>query len=91
MRGTDCRRGNGTVAAAELLTSKPHLETALRALPSEGAGLILEYYRYEGRRQIERRKDLAQSLGLRRDALANRVQRLRDKLEHCVSLCLKKR
>ena len=67
------------------------LEDCLRALPAESAELILEYYRYEEHGQIERRRALAERFGLRRDALANRVQRLRDKLEHCVSVCVGKK
>ena len=78
-------------AAAEKEQRLACLEECLRALPAESAELILEYYRYEGRGQIERRKSLAKGLGLRRDALANRAQRLRDKLEHCVLACLRKR
>jgi DNA-directed RNA polymerase specialized sigma24 family protein len=66
------------------------LEECLRALPADGAELIVEYYRYEGRGQIERRRALAVRLGLRRDALANRAQRLRDRLERCVNGCLRK-
>jgi DNA-directed RNA polymerase specialized sigma24 family protein len=58
------------------------LEDCLRAMPVESAELILEYYR---------RKALAERLGLRRDALANRVQRLRDRLERCVSGCLRRK
>ena len=67
------------------------LEECLRALPVEGAELVREYYLGGGTGQIERRKALAGRLGLRRDALANRVQRLRDKLERCVSGCLRKK
>jgi DNA-directed RNA polymerase specialized sigma24 family protein len=67
------------------------LEDCLRALPSDSAELILEYYRYEKRGQIDRRRALAERFGLRRDALANRVQRLRDKLEQCVSGRLRKK
>lgn len=67
------------------------LEDCLKALPTESAELILEYYQYEKRGQIERRKALAERAGLRREALANRVQRLRDKLEHCVSVCFRKK
>ena len=77
--------------AAEKEARMSCLEACLRALPAESAALILEYYRYEERRQIERRKALAEQFGLRRDALANRAQRLRDKLEHCVSVCLRKK
>jgi len=67
------------------------LEDCLRTLPAESAELILEYYRHEKRGQIERRKALADRFGLRREALANRVQRLRDKLEHCVSICFRQK
>jgi DNA-directed RNA polymerase specialized sigma24 family protein len=65
------------------------LDDCLRALPRESADLVLEYYRYEERAQIDQRKALAERFGLRRDALANRAQRLRHKLEQCVSACLK--
>jgi DNA-directed RNA polymerase specialized sigma24 family protein len=82
---------DATDASAEKELRLSCLDECLRALPAESADLILEYYRYEGGGQIERRKALAKGLGLRRDALANRAQRLRDKLEHCVSLCLSKR
>jgi len=50
----------------------------------------MEYYVDEKRARMDRRRDLAARLGLRRDALANRAQRLRDKLEQCVTRCLKK-
>jgi DNA-directed RNA polymerase specialized sigma24 family protein len=80
-----------TVEATEKELRLACLEDCLRALPTEGAKFILEYYRYEGHGQIERRKALAERLGLRRDALANRAQRLRDKLENCVSICLRKK
>jgi len=67
------------------------LDDCLDALPAESRELIMEYYVDEKRGRIDRRRDLAQRLGLRRDALANRSQRLRDKLEQCVTRCLKKK
>jgi DNA-directed RNA polymerase specialized sigma24 family protein len=67
------------------------LDDCLGALPSESAELILEYYGYDTYGQIDRRKALADRFGLRRDALANRVQRLRDKVEQCVTGCLRKK
>lgn len=67
------------------------LEDCLGALPGESAELILEYYRHEKKGQIDRRRALAERFGLRRDALANRVQRLRDRLEQCVNVCFKKK
>ena len=67
------------------------LESCLKTLPAESAELVLEYYTYEKRGQVEHRRALADRYGLRRDALANRVQRLRDKLQHCVAICLRKK
>lgn len=67
------------------------LEVCLRGLPPESSKLITEYYRHEKRGRIDHRQTLADSLGLRRDALANRAQRVRDKLESCVMGCLKKK
>lgn len=67
------------------------LDDCLDALPRASRDLIMEYYVDEKRGRIDRRKDLAERLGLRRDALANRAQRLRDKLEHCVTRCLRKK
>ena len=67
------------------------LEDCLRQLPPESNRLITEYYRHEEGGRVDRRKALAEHLGLRRDALANRAQRVRDKLESCVAGCLKKK
>jgi DNA-directed RNA polymerase specialized sigma24 family protein len=76
---------------AEREASLACLDDCLDALPGEGRDLIMEYYIDEKRGRIDRRRDLAERLGLRRDALANRAQRLRDKLEQCVTRCLKKK
>ena len=67
------------------------LDDCLATLPRESRELIMEYYQHEEHGQVERRRALADRFGIRRDALANRVQRLRDKLEHCVSVCLRKK
>ncbi|HVG35894.1 MAG TPA: hypothetical protein VM911_22770 [Pyrinomonadaceae bacterium] len=66
------------------------LEDCLNALSFESRELIMEYYRDTTGRRIDHRKALAERLGLRRDALANRAQRVRDRLEQCVAACLKK-
>ena len=66
------------------------LDDCLDALPAESRDLIMDYYVDERRGRIDRRRELAERLRLRRDALANRSQRLRDKLEQCVTRCLKK-
>lgn len=65
------------------------LDHCLNTLPTDSHELITEYYSDEKRGKIDRRKALAERLGLRRDALANRAQRVRDKLEQCVIRCLK--
>jgi RNA polymerase sigma factor (sigma-70 family) len=66
------------------------LDRCLQQLPPESRTLIIEYYQDSQRDRIDRRKALAKRLGLRRDALANRAQRLREKLEQCILECLKK-
>jgi DNA-directed RNA polymerase specialized sigma24 family protein len=63
------------------------LERCLSALDPDDRALILEYYRDEQRAKIERRRNLAASLGLTANALAIRACRLRDKLGTCVRVC----
>jgi len=67
------------------------LEDCLRGLPPESRELIVEYYRDEAGARGDRRKAMAERLGIRREAVANRAQRARDKLERCVAGCLKKK
>ncbi|PYS70333.1 MAG: hypothetical protein DMF69_13850 [Acidobacteria bacterium] len=67
------------------------LEDCLGVLPPESRELITEYYQDEKSMRTNRRQALAERLGLRRDALANRAQRVRDKLEQCVIKCLRKK
>ena len=64
------------------------LDECLNGLPRENRDLIVAYYRDDGRTRINTRKALAERLELRLEALANRAQRLRDKLERCVTTCL---
>ena len=64
------------------------LDDCLDRLPAESRAVIIEYYQDQRRDKIERRRALAAALGLRREALANRAQRLRDKLERCVTRCV---
>ena len=66
------------------------LEQCLNRLPAENRALLLDYYQDESNR-IDRRRALAEALGLRREALANRAQRLRDKLEDCVTRCFRRK
>lgn len=64
------------------------LQRCLDALPVESRRLILDYYGEPAGRAIDHRRTLAARLGVDREALANRVQRVRNKLEACVSRCL---
>ena len=64
------------------------LDDCLELLSFESRELITSYYRDEKRGRIDHRKALAERLGLRRDALANRAQRFRDKIESCVRSCV---
>jgi len=80
-----------TDTAAEKEHSLTCLEDCLCSLPPESRELITEYYQDEKRGRINRRQVLAERLGLRRDALANRAQRVRDRLEQCVIKCLRKK
>jgi DNA-directed RNA polymerase specialized sigma24 family protein len=64
------------------------LDQCLDNLPASGRRLIVEYYKDDSGNRSERRKALAISLELNREALANRAQRLRDKLEQCVTRCV---
>jgi DNA-directed RNA polymerase specialized sigma24 family protein len=61
------------------------LGRCLDELSPESRDLILEYYVAEGRRRIDSRKRLARTLGVTESALRNRAQRLRDRLEHCLT------
>ena len=65
------------------------LDGCLAALPADGRELIVAYYRDDKRGRIITRRAMAEQLGLRAEALANRAQRLRDKLERCVTDCVR--
>ena len=77
--------------AAEKESRLACLDDCLNALPAENREWVLEDYRDDQSGHINRRRALAERLGLPREALANRVQRLRDKLERCVVRCLERK
>ena len=66
-------------------------EHCLGSLPEESRRLILEYYESERRGKIDNRLALAEKLGIPLNALRNRAQRVRAKLEQCVNQCTKQR
>src|SRR5262249_41368422 len=67
------------------------LERCLGQLADDQRELILEYYRDDRRGRIERRRALADRLGARRETLANRAQRIRNRLEACITRCIRAR
>lgn len=67
------------------------LNLCLGELPEENRRLITAYYEGDGRSKIENRQKLAEKLGIPNNALRNRVVRLRDKLEHCLAKCLRRK
>ena len=60
----------------------------LNELPTESNQLILQYYEDERRVKINNRQAMADRLGIPLNALRSRVQRIRDKLEQCITHCL---
>ena len=64
------------------------LEQCTAKLDSSQREIILQYYSGKERLKIERRRALAESLGITANALSIRACRIRDKLEACVNRCL---
>lgn len=64
------------------------LDHCLNKLPLEGQTLILKYYHDEKRARIDRRRQLAEGLGIPLNALRIRAHRIRAMLENCVRSCL---
>lgn len=72
----------------ELERSFECLEKCMRNLSPENRELILEYYREERRAKIDRRKRLADKMGIALNALRLRAHRIRESLYVCVQNCL---
>jgi DNA-directed RNA polymerase specialized sigma24 family protein len=86
----DIPHNDAAAEASEKERRMACLDECLAALTDENREMILEYYDDDAGDLIGRRRTLAAKWGLRRDALANRAQRLRDKLETCVRRCVGK-
>jgi RNA polymerase sigma factor (sigma-70 family) len=65
------------------------LKTCLDNLPPETRKLIVSYYEGEERTKIDNRKRIAETLGISLSTLRIRAFRIKQKLEGCVSKCLK--
>jgi len=64
------------------------LEECLSKLSEGARDMILEYYRDEKTAKIQRRRRLAESLGVSAGALQIRASRIRARLQECVRDCL---
>ena len=64
------------------------LDRCLESLTPDARALILRYYAHERRAKVADHVALADELGITRQALHNRAQRLRDKLARCLAGCL---
>jgi DNA-directed RNA polymerase specialized sigma24 family protein len=64
------------------------LESCLEKLSQDARELILEYYRDEKRAKIERRRKLAERLGISIGALQIKASRIRSRLLDCVNDCV---
>ena len=64
---------------------RDRFDHCLGEMTEENRSLILRYYEGERSAKITNRHRLATGLGVTENALRSRVQRLRDRLEHCVN------
>lgn len=64
------------------------LEQCMDQLPPENRRLVLEYYQDEKRAKINRRRKLAEELGIAVNALRIRAHRIRQQLQQCVQVCV---
>jgi len=67
------------------------LERCMERLTSKCRELVLEYYQEEKKAKIDRRKVLANRLGIAVNALRIRAHRIRASLQECVLECLSKK
>ncbi len=66
----------------------PCLKRCMERLPGHSRDLILRYYTGDQRARIEVRRQLAEELGVSLNAVRNRAQRIRDRLQACVERCV---
>lgn len=66
-------------------------DRCLAEFAPDSRSLVLRYYEGERSGMIVNRRVLAAALGLSDNALRSRVQRLRDRLEHCIQTCVAER
>jgi DNA-directed RNA polymerase specialized sigma24 family protein len=67
------------------------LERCMDRLTSKSRELVLEYYQEEKQAKIDRRRELANRLGIAPNALRIRAHRIRASLQECVFECIKRK
>jgi DNA-directed RNA polymerase specialized sigma24 family protein len=67
------------------------LDPCLQQLRPDQRELAIEYFRESGRQRINRRRGLAEQLGITMNALGIRACRIRDSLMQCVEACRRER
>jgi RNA polymerase sigma factor (sigma-70 family) len=65
------------------------LEQCMKRLTSKSRELVLEYYQEEKQAKIDRRRELANRLGIAVNALRIRAHRIRASLQECLFECIK--
>lgn len=66
------------------------LERCMEELTPANREMILEYYRSDKRAKIDRRRELAEKMGIAQNALRIRAHRIRTVLQRCVQGCVEK-
>jgi DNA-directed RNA polymerase specialized sigma24 family protein len=66
------------------------LEECIAQLSEENRYLLLEYYGTEGKEKIDKRRKLAEELGIAQNALRIRAYRIRQSLQECVEKCVER-
>jgi DNA-directed RNA polymerase specialized sigma24 family protein len=74
-----------TTEEKELLSNC--FDLCLQQLSPEARSLIIEYYSADRHQRIAARQAMADRSGINREAMSNRMKRLRDKLEKCIEDC----
>jgi DNA-directed RNA polymerase specialized sigma24 family protein len=64
------------------------LEQCMRHLTPDNRMLVLQYYEEEKKAKIDRRRRLAEELGIALNALRIRAHRIRASLQECVQSCI---
>jgi len=80
-----------TVEPEEAERRQDCFDRCIEALPADGRNLIISYYQDQGRKKIDRRRELARKLGIPLNALRIRAHRIRKTLEECIQNCLAQR